>query len=171
MLITCTCCYDLTKGTQDKGFSYSFSILSTQDKDFSYSFSIISSCLSPWQFNRVGWRVKPSLMHVCAPVLLSHSVVQSELPLSYWYSHWLHTYSLPRIDILTDCAHIASLILTACAHILSLVLIISLIAHILSLSNRHSNWLCTHCLSRTDILTDCTHIISFCLISWSTFNN
>ena len=28
MLITCTCCYDLTKGTQDKDFSYSFSILS-----------------------------------------------------------------------------------------------------------------------------------------------
>ena len=25
---TCTCCYDLTKGTQDKDFSYSFSILS-----------------------------------------------------------------------------------------------------------------------------------------------
>ena len=24
MLITCTCCYDLTKGTQDKDFSYSF---------------------------------------------------------------------------------------------------------------------------------------------------
>jgi hypothetical protein len=28
MLIICTCCYDLTKGTQDKDFSYSFSILS-----------------------------------------------------------------------------------------------------------------------------------------------
>jgi hypothetical protein len=28
MLISCTCCYDLTKGTQDKDFSYSFSILS-----------------------------------------------------------------------------------------------------------------------------------------------
>jgi hypothetical protein len=27
MLISCTCCYDLTKGTQDKDFSYSFSIL------------------------------------------------------------------------------------------------------------------------------------------------
>ena len=27
MLITCTCCYDLTKGTQDKDFSDSFSIL------------------------------------------------------------------------------------------------------------------------------------------------
>ena len=25
VLITCTCCYDLTKGTQDKDFSYSFS--------------------------------------------------------------------------------------------------------------------------------------------------
>ena len=25
MLVTCTCCYDLTKGTQDKDFSYSFS--------------------------------------------------------------------------------------------------------------------------------------------------
>ena len=25
LLITCTCCYDLTKGTQDKDFSYSFS--------------------------------------------------------------------------------------------------------------------------------------------------
>ena len=31
MLITCTCCYDLTKGTQDKDFSYSFSILSHAD--------------------------------------------------------------------------------------------------------------------------------------------
>jgi hypothetical protein len=27
MLISCACCYDLTKGTQDKDFSYSFSIL------------------------------------------------------------------------------------------------------------------------------------------------
>ena len=25
MLVTCTCCYDLTKGTQDKDFSYSLS--------------------------------------------------------------------------------------------------------------------------------------------------
>ena len=25
MLITCACCYDLTKGTKDKDFSYSFS--------------------------------------------------------------------------------------------------------------------------------------------------
>ena len=24
ILVTCTCCYDLTKGTQDKDFSYSF---------------------------------------------------------------------------------------------------------------------------------------------------
>ena len=28
LLITCTCCVDLTKGAQDKDFSYSFSILS-----------------------------------------------------------------------------------------------------------------------------------------------
>jgi hypothetical protein len=55
--------------------------------------------------------------------------------------------------------------------IASLVLIFSLIAHIFSPSNRHSHWLCTHCLShshclracslsRIDILTDCSHIIS-----------
>ena len=29
LLITCTCCYDLTKGTQDKDFSYSFIYLSS----------------------------------------------------------------------------------------------------------------------------------------------
>ena len=40
LTITCTCCVDLTKGAQDKDFSYSFfdSLSGTQDKDFSYSF-------------------------------------------------------------------------------------------------------------------------------------
>ena len=54
LLITCTCCYDLTKGTQDKDFSYSFSILSLwfslscwfslAPSRFSFSCSHLSCC-------------------------------------------------------------------------------------------------------------------------------
>ena len=44
MLITCTCYYDLTKGTQDKDFSYSFSILS-----FTHS-PLIGCCNSRFLF-------------------------------------------------------------------------------------------------------------------------
>ena len=43
MLITCTCCDDLTKGAQDKDFSYSFSILSPSGPKISlthYRFSL-----------------------------------------------------------------------------------------------------------------------------------
>ena len=95
MLISCTCCYDLTNGTQDKDFSYSFSILCL-------SMILLHPFGSQWA--RQMWYSVTGCTRTYLCILCIRTYIQAAVldrPVCVWQKqHGTYLAHLPRIRML-----------------------------------------------------------------------
>ena len=98
LLITCTCCYDLTKGTQDKDFSYSFfdslsiwACLTIVVSQSHRAIILIPLCvyMAPHLLNALHALLNV-LWNACTSGSLARARASSGSPTSYW--NLLHLY-------------------------------------------------------------------------------